>query len=282
MADPTQDQVDQVKQVTDNIEATFQSLRKTAASLSALLAVGRATCDEIKAYNLYALAVYNTQRGMLTQIRAAGETSVPELPPYPTLFTWKGVTGDNAWKIDCTGAGMQGSLADALTAAFAPHGSNTRFLSSKEIQIVTSDPNVFSPSSAPSLTELAKQGLGNPYIILIAAIAIVATAIIVVAVTRYLSDNTIQVETTARTKLQAEAFEQYATARANCYTTCMQTGGDAQKCVDTCSKLVDKPNITIDPAQGNMSTLAKIGLATVGAALAAGLYFYWQRGQHAI
>lgn len=297
MAEATQQQIDDLKTVTDNIETTYQSLRRIAANLSVLLAAGRATCDEIKAYNLYALSVYNTQRGMLTQLRASG-AEAPELPPYPTLFTWKGQTGENAWKIDCTAAGMAGAgmtLSDALRAAIAPTGPHTRYLSSNEIQIVTSDRNVFAPAgSVPTLPELAKMGaglqgsgelgdLGFPVVlvIIIAAAAIAITAVIAYEISQWLTERDIQKETTERTKIQAQAFEQYTKARSDCYSSCMDQMHDTAKCTATCTALVDKPDIKIDSARGGSSSwLSTVGIIALAAGAGAVLFWYWRGSSH--
>src|SRR5690349_4434246 len=119
----TQEQTEQVKRITESLENTYQNLRKVARNISGLLAVNRATCDEIKAYNLYAMSVYDAQRGMLTNLRANGVTDAPALPQSPTLFAWKGVAGEDAFTINCTGeeTSLSGALARALSSTADPN-----------------------------------------------------------------------------------------------------------------------------------------------------------------
>lgn len=245
---------DDVKKIAAALEATYQSLRRTAANISGLLAVGRATCDEIKAYNLWALAVYNTQRGMLTALRAAGEPGVPDLPPLPTLFAWKGVSGAEAWKIDCDREqqGLTGVLRAAMASDRPP-----RYLSTGQIDIVTQGQGL-DVSAAPSLARLDQAAtLGSPYLIWIVVAGLAVTVSLtlgIVALTRYLTEQSIQTETTERTQIQAAAFEKYTAARMACYADCTARGNSAETCAATCARLVDKPNLKIDPARPSSGT----------------------------
>jgi hypothetical protein len=283
---------EQVKRITQNIEETYQALRKTARNLSGLLAVNRATCDEIKTYNLYALAVYHTQRGMLTTLRAAGETGVPELPPSPTLFAWKGVSGDQALMVDCSKEtkSLEGALALAFASAADP---NPKFLGSEQIKILTQDKDVFLPEKdIPSLDDLAKigasaglgnnNGLGLPPLVI--AIIIAGIVLIVgvgfVAFSKYLQEKRIQEETTERTKIQAKAFESYTAARMACYDQCISAKGSISECQETCKKLIDKPQLDVTPRSGikpDSGMLEKIGFAVVAVGLAYGGYKLYTR-----
>lgn len=265
----------QVKRITDNIEESFQNLRKIARNLSTLLIVGRATCDEIKAYNLYALAIYDSQRAMLTHLRANGVTDAPELPPSPTLFGWKGVSGENAFRIDCTGQAT--SLSDALSQAFASAAQpNAVFVGSDQIRIVTQDPNVFFPErDMPSLDEITKQaataglGVAPMVIVLIAGLTLGLVAYAVSALAALLKEKNIQEQTTVRANVQLKAFEAYSTARMSCYDSCIGKGNTVDACVKTCKTLVDKPKIDVTPRSGlppaddSFGLFAKVGLVTL-------------------
>lgn len=264
---------ERVQKITADLEAAHQALRRAARNITGLLAVGRASCDEIKAYNLWAMALYNTQRGMLTSLRAAGEKNVPELPPYPTLFAWKGVSGAEAWRIDCN-AGEQsltGALQDAMTSDRTP-----QYLSTSEITIVTTDQQALRPELAPDLSTLVQVtngGLGAvPVVwIVVAGLAVaIGLSVGLIALSRYLTEKSIQEETSSRTKIQAEAFDKYTAARMSCYADCTARGNDVATCAATCAKLVDKPNLKIDPARaddglGILGTLGLIAAAGVSA-----------------
>lgn len=267
----------QVKKVTDNIEAAYQALRRAASALGALVTAGRATCDEVKAYNLWALATYNAQRGMLTTLRAAGEQNVPALPTSPTLFVWKGVAGADAWKIDCS-TPVNG-LSDAMSRALAGPQPNSIFLNANNIEIYTSDPEIFNPRAAPSIAALTPQSngqLGFVWVIVIAAIAI-TVYVGIPALTAYLTENSIQEETTERMKTSATAYANYLTSRAACLADCLNRGGTQAACTTSCEKLIPRPDLTVDSARGplGLGFWGTVGLAVVavgGGAVAFKLY----------
>jgi hypothetical protein len=74
---------------------------------------------------------------------------------------------------------------------------------------------------------------------------IVGVAVAVSALMKYLSENSLQVETTQRTKIQSDAFQTFTAARLQCYSTCTASGQTIDQCVNTCAKLVDKPDFQI-------------------------------------
>lgn len=249
---------DRLKIIADNIERLYQAMRRAAGNIAGLLQVGQATCEEVRAYNLWALATYNTQRGMLATLRANGETGVPELPAAPTLFTWKGVSGDAAWQINCGAQGLSG--LGSLKAAMKPPQAQARRLSTNEIQIVTQDPHVFDPERAPSFstllqvqsarTQAGMNGLGVfPVILIVIAGIAIAVSVAVAAIMKYLETSEVQESNSKQVALQADAFANYTAARLECLKTCTGKGGKTEDCVDTCAKLIQKPQITL-PGQG--------------------------------
>lgn len=282
------DQAQRLKTITDNIEATYQALRRSAGAIAGLLQAGRATCDEVRAYNLWALAIYNTQRGMLATLRANGEKGVPELPPAPTLFTWKGVAGADAWKVSC--AGQPSSLSGALGRAMRGPDESTQFLSTNEIEISTQDPYLMNPESAPSFKTLyqvqearAKQeqaalegSLGAAWVIVVAIAGIaIAVSVAIAAIMQYLETSEVQEANTKQVKLQAEAFANYTAARLSCYASCTQSGKTTEQCVEICKGLVDKPNIKLPGQDKSWGMLQWIGftvVAGVGALAAVRVY----------
>lgn len=267
---------ERVQKITADLEAAHQSLKRAARNIYGLLQVGRAACDEVKAYNLWALALYNTQRGMLTSLRAAGERNVPELPPYPTLFAWKGTSGAEAWRIDCNASQqtLTGVLRDAMASDRVP-----AYLSTDQIRMVTTDPKALHPEDAPDLaaivaaTNNGSLGAAVPVIWLVVAGITLAVGLSVglLALSRYLEEKAIQEETSLRTKIQADAFDKYTAARMSCYADCTARGNDVSTCAATCAKLVDKPNLKIDPARAptGMGIFGTVGL--IAAAAVAGI-----------
>lgn len=280
-------ETERVQKITTDLEAAHQALRRAARNITGLLAVGRAACDEIKAYNLWAMALYNTQRGMLTSLRAAGEKNVPELPPYPTLFAWKGISGAEAWRIDCN-AGQQnltGALYDAMASDRTP-----QYLSTNEITIVTTDQGALHPERAPDLSTLVSVTNGSLgavqviWIVVAGLTVAIGLTVGLIALSRYLTEKSIQEETSSRTRIQAEAFDKYTAARMSCYAECTARGNDVGTCAQTCAKLVDKPNLKIDPARADdgLGILGTLGLiAAAGVSAIAAWKIFEKRRDHA-
>lgn len=272
----------QVKRITDNLERTYQALNAAVVPLTALIQTGRATCDEVKAYNLWALALYNSQRGMLTTLRAAGEQNIPALPRAPTLFVWKGIAGADAWKIDC-GTPVAG-LSDAMGRALRGPQPGSVFLTSNEIEVYTSDPSTLHPSAAPPLASLVPSGplagaLGLGPVIWLIIIAGATYAVVrgIDALAAYLTENAIQEETSARMETSARAYTQYVSARAACMADCLNRGGSASSCSATCEKLIPKPDLIVDPARkdeglGFWGTIGLVAVAVGGGVAAVKIY----------
>lgn len=272
---------DRLKTITNNIEGTWRALRRAAANIAGLLQAGRATCDEVRAYNLWAVATYNTQRGLLATLRANGETGIPELPPAPTLFAWKGVQGADAWKINCTAA--TSSLKGAMQAALRGPAADTQYLSTHEVAIVTQDQFLTQPDDAPSFATLAAQtqrgqlGVAWAIVIIIAAIAVTVT-VSLVAIMKYLEASDLQESNTKQTQAQADAFAAYTAARLSCFASCTAEGKSAADCAPICAKLVDKPTFFkpgADPTKwGTFQWIGFTVVAGVGTMIAFNL---WQR-----
>jgi hypothetical protein len=276
------------KSITDNIEAMYQALRSAASNIAGLLSVGVATCDEVRAYNLWALACYNTQRGMLASARAAGQNDLPELPQTPTLFTWRGVDGAAALNIDC--AGEEQSLSGVMGRALKGPTPKSVYLSTKDIAINTTDAFALQPQNSPTFATLANvqlarsqqvQGLGTPVtlILIIAGVAFAAISVAIVAIMSYLKSSDIQKSQTDQVKLQAEAFANYTSARLTCLSQCTAQGGANDACVDQCKKIVDKPNIKLpdNPFSSEWGILQWTGFTVLAGGVAWVAYRAYER-----
>jgi len=277
---------DSVKLITDQLEATYQALRVAAANISGLLSAGVATCDEVKAYNLWALATYNAQRGMLATLAANGEQGVPSLPSYPTLFAWADRTGEDAINVDCTG--QDSSLSGAMRRALNGPDKATVYLGTDKIKIVTTDQYAYNPENSPSFQQLLQAqnvpglGLGPLAVFIIVAGIAITISVAISALLDYLKTSKLDEEVTKQTREQANAFANYTGARLQCYQGCTGQGSSASDCVATCKKLVDKPDIKIPclPGEPNCSqwgVLQWVGLTVViGVGSLIG-YKLWQR-----
>jgi hypothetical protein len=265
---------DDVKTATDQLQATYENMRQCAATISGLLQLGEATCDEVQTYNLWALATYNAQVGIIQTIKAGGEgQGLPDAPEYPTLFAWRGIPGEQAINIDCSG--QPTSLSGAMQRALAGPTPNSTKLSLKEIQIITTDQYLMNPQDSPSFAQLlaaqdavtTKQknglGIGFAVVILIAALSTLIT-VTVVSVLSYLKSSNMQKEQTARTQLQSQAFATFTAARLQCLQACVQGGGSEADCTASCSQLIKAPDIGAAPGQSaQWGFLQYLGLTVV-------------------
>lgn len=282
------DQATRLKTISDNLEVAYQSMRRAASSIAGLLQVGRATCDEVRAYNLWAQALYNTQRGMLETLRANGEKNVPALPQMPVMFAWRGISGPDAWKVDCTG--QASSLSGALGRALRGVDANTQFLSTNEMEIQTRDQYAFNPENSPSFSMLLAvqqqraangvSGLGVAPLVLIAIAGIaIAVSIAIVAIMKYLETNEVQEANTKQVALQADAFANYTAARLSCYSDCTRSGKTTEQCIELCKQLVDKPNIKLPGQMGAWGWLQWTGFTVVVGVGSLVAYKVYQRKQ---
>lgn len=249
---------DDVKTITDALEATYQNLRVAAANISGLLGLGTATCDEVKAYNLWALATYNAQRGMLQTLTANGEQNIPDAPAYPTLFAWNDQQGEDAVYIDCTG--QASSLSGAMKRALKGPDATSVLVGLDKIRIVTQDQYVYNPEKSPSFAQILESqkqaglGIGALLVFIIVAGVSLTVAYAVSALLDYLKASKLDQEVTKQTQAQAAAFANYTGARLQCYQACVNQGTSAQDCVATCTKIVDKPDIKIPCLGPNCDT----------------------------
>lgn len=276
MADDITTQAKTVQNTAANIQRAYLALQKAKANISGLLAVGKATCDDVKAYNLWAIAVYNTQLSLLATAKTAGDAQgLPTSISRPPLVMWNGVSGESAWKINCNPA--TNTLHGALRAALSPPTAGTVYLSTQEARFVD-DADAVGSSSAPSYGQLvrAQQGLGGFFIpILIAGAAVVLGAIAVKYLFDYLKEQGIQEETSHRNAQALEGYALNTKARLDCYTQCKSTSSNTDAgCIDQCNKLIGKaPELALGPQRaatglGILGTVGLIALAAVGGVLA--------------
>lgn len=279
---------DRVQQITNDLQASYESLQSSSSNISGLLSMGVATCDEIKAYNLWALATYNAQRGMLATLRANGET-VPELPPYPTLYAWNDVQGEDALNIDCTG--QASSLSGAMGRALQGPDAGTVYLGLDRIRIVTTEQYNYNPQASPDFAQLLAQqqqagqlGLAPLAILIIVAGLTLTIAYGISALLSYLEQSKLEEDQVKLVKEQANAFATYTAARLQCYNACRSGGKSDNDCVAMCTKLVDKPNIKTPCLGPDCKTewgiLQWVGFTVVaGVAVMIG-YKLWDRHRH--
>ncbi len=275
---------DDLKAITDALEATYQALRQSAANISGLLQLGVATCDEVKAYNLWALAIYNTQIGMLDALRAGGESGIPDAPAAPTLFVWNGVSGSDAWSIDCSGQAQ--SLSGAMKKALKGPTPTTKYLSTNEIKIVTQDQYAFNPSAAPTFANLLAvqqaraqpQNLGVVGVLIVIAAIVISVSVAIAAIMSYLKTNSVEKSNTAQVQAQATAFANFTAARLQCQANC----GNTADCAAQCAKLITAPTIKLPGQLDSWGWLQWTGFVVVlggGLIIAGKLYKRHKEGK---
>lgn len=273
MAD-TNEQALRIQTITKNLEAVRDSLKRASSHITGLIRVGRATCQEVKTYNIWALGLYNLQIGMLQKLRELGE-DVPSLPAQPTYFSWKGVQGQQAVMIDC-GGGDQ-SLEGALADVFAGPGDNAVYLSSNEVEIVTQDPEGLdvAASMVPTWGDIQErqaikqQGLGLFWFVVAGVAIAIATAAAISAIMHYLEVSSTNETTSERNKLQAAAYESYLKARLECLQLCTGRGGSVESCTNQC-KTIAPPEIGDAPG-----TKSKWGFLEWAGAITLGTLAIW-------
>jgi hypothetical protein len=241
-----------IKKITDALEASYKALKGASTNISGLLSMGRATCDEVAAYNLGALAIYDAQRGMLATLRAAGSPNVPELPQYPTLFPWRGVEGADALNINCSGQAQ--SLAGVMKRALRGPNDKTIYLGLDQVEIAATGQGALDPGASPSweayatAMEAQKQaglGLAPVVVLIIAGFALGVAYVALEHLSAYMTEKKIQEEMTEDTRIQAEAFRVYTAARLACYEKNLAAGNTPEQATELCVKLVTKPDIKI-------------------------------------
>lgn len=264
------DQATQLKTIADALEGTYQALRRAAGNIAGLLQLGKATCDEVKAYNLWALAIYNTQRGMLASLRAGGEPNVPDLPPAPTLFAWRGMRGQDAVNFDCTN--QPKSLSGLMGRVLKGPDDKAVYVSSQDVEVVTQDQFLFNPEAAPSFKTLLQiqaareqtgAGVGIAGVLIAIAGIAIAVSVAIASIMSYLKESGAQEERVKETQAQADAFANYTNARLQCLATCQKGGQSAEDCIAYCKRLIAEPKIKVPGQDEPWGLLQWLGFTAV-------------------
>lgn len=273
MADLTPELAANIQGMMQNVEVAYRQVNKAKTALSALMNAGRATCNDVKTYNLQAKAVYAYQASVASIIKANGGAA-PPIPP-PVYVAYKGVPGEQAINIDCTSAQMRG-----------PDGAPAVFVKPDQVEwregATQSDITVVQQITAAAQAAVVQgnQTLGNPLLaaipIIIVGIVVVVAGYIVLKIVEALKDIPAKRETTRQIAIQAEQHSANLEKREKCYSDCAARGGDAVACAKACDRLIPefKPTVSGD-GWGIFGTIA--GIFIVGLVAYAG-YQAWQGG----
>lgn len=274
MAELTPELAQNVQGMMANVEAAYRQVNKAKTALSALMAAGRATCNDVKTYNLQVKAVYAYQASVASIIKANGG-SAPPIPP-PVYVAYKGVPGDQAINIDCSSAQMKG-----------PDGQPAVFVKPDQVEwregATPSDLAVVQQltTAAQAAIVQGNQTLGAAPLlaavpIIIVGIVVVVAGYIVLKIVEALKDVPAKRETTRQIALQAEQHSANLEKREKCYADCAQRGGDPVACAKACDRLI--PGFAPTLPGGGWGVLGTlVGIGIVGIVAYAG-YRAWQGG----
>jgi len=273
MAELTPELVANIQGMMANVEVAHRQVTKAKTALSVLMNAGRATCNDVKTYNLQVKAVYAYQASVASIIKANGGAAPPIPPPY--YVAYKGVPGDQAINIDCSSAQMKG-----------PDGTPAVFVKPDQVEwregATPSDTAVIQQltTAANAAVVQGNQTLGNPLLaaipIVIVGIVVVVAGYIVLKIVEALKDIPAKRETTRQIAIQAEQHTANLEKREKCYGDCASRGGDAVQCAKACDRLI--PGFEPKLPEGGWGAIGTVlGIAIVGVVAYAG-YQAWQGG----
>lgn len=277
----TQDQSAALQRITGNVENGYQAMVRSKTALSVLIAAGKATCQEVRAYNLYTTAIYNFQKATLATMRGAGQSDVPEKPPAPVYVMWKGVTGDKALNIDCAQAQMAGAI-QAPTSDFYVNASMVEFRVGSDtadaVPIATISQLVAAAKQNTAAEAQAQPGLGAVPLVTIVIVGIIVAlaAAVAVALTYLYSDLKAREEETKQIAIQATQYEKTLAARATCFDSCISHSNSPDDCTKACAKTLPEfdPSYRPQTSWGLFATIGVVAVAAIGGVIA---YRYWKR-----
>jgi hypothetical protein len=295
MAETEAQRAARVKSLTDAIDAAYKSTRVAATKISGLLQVGKATCDEVRTYNLFALGIYDMQKSMLATLRAIGQTGLPDLPTQPTLFAWKGMSGFDALNFPC--GSKASTLSGLLGQVLQGPGPDAQFISSNDVEISTQGINLYNPDAAPKLqafvqsleaeqamrqAQQGQAGLGIAPLVLIAlaGVGYLLGTTMIEALAKFFTTRKVEEEDTKRYQQYAATYTAFLATRLKCIEDCVAKGNSQAGCTATCERALPVPKNpaeVIRDRKPQWSTLELVGLSA--AVLVGGVVVYklWQR-----
>ena len=98
----TAQQAQQIQAIAAQVEVAWREITKTRTALSFLIQHGKATCTDIKTYNLLAKSTYFYQRAMADTIRGAGGQAPVSTHPGQTSAAqniWTGGDIGSGWSV---------------------------------------------------------------------------------------------------------------------------------------------------------------------------------------
>lgn len=277
MAELTPELAANVQAMMANVEQAYRQVNAAKTALSGLVNAGRATCNDVKIYNLQVKAVYAYQASVASIIRASGGAAPPISPPV--YVAYKGVPGDQAVNIDCASAQLKG---------WTPNGLGDAYVRPDQVEwregALPSDVAVVNQITAASQAAVAQgqqAGLGAPPLlavlipIIIQGLVYAVLGYIVLKIVEALKDIPAKRETTRQIAIQAEAHRDNLEKRQACYSDCTGRGKDPVECAKACDRLT--PGFKPILPSGSSILMTALGIGVLGIVGYAG-YRAWQGG----
>lgn len=267
----TAQQAQQLQAIAAQVEVSWREISKSRTALSYLIQAGRATCTDIKTYNLIAKASHYYQRSMADTIRAAGGQA-PEVHP-PVYIAYRGKSGDDAVNWDCSSGALAGCVPDGggdyfVNASVAEWRSG---MLPSDVQAIQQTIGRVSFADKPG-------DLGNPVaaIIAIVIVGIVVSVVgyIALKIVEVLGDLPQKVEYTKQMAITSERHRATMEARAKCLADCQAQGKDAIACSKACAKVF--PDYKAPGSSGGFGILGWV----LGVTLVGGLAYLGWRAWH--
>lgn len=233
MATLTADQVSQLQALSANVEVAWQNITRARAALSFLINAGKATCNDIKTYNLVAKSTYYYQRTMADTIRAAGGQA-PAIPA-PMYVAYKGKSGDDAINWDCS------QLAGCVPNGFGDFCVDPRYvewraeLTPSDVAAVQETLSRVSFADKPS--DLGAVPVAAIIYLVIVAITVGVIGYIALKIVEAFAGLPQKVEYTKQMAVTAERHRATMEARAKCLADCTAQGKDEIACAKACANV---------------------------------------------
>lgn len=268
MAELTATQAQQLQQIAAQVEVAWRNISSSRTALSFLIQSGKATCTDIKTYNLLAKSTYYYQRSMADTIRGAGGQA-PEVHP-PVYIAYQGKSGDDAVNIDCSQGPLHGWVPDGL-GDFYVNPAQVEWRAGMTPSDVTA---IQQALAGVSFADRPNQlGLGPAAIVALIIVGIVVSVIgyIALKIAEVLGNLPQKVEYTKQMSITAERHRATMDARAKCLADCQNQGKDAIACAKACAKVFPdyKP-----PSQG--SGFGLLGWILGGGLVVGAIYLGWR------
>lgn len=231
MADLTPQQAAELQALAANVEQAYREITRMRTALSYLVNAGRATCSDVRTYNLFAKSTYFYQKSMSDLIRGAGGSA--PVVQEPLYVAWKGMSGEAAINIECGQVQGPGGFGEAyVDASKVEWRAGATPNDTQAIQQFLTGAGVATP---PVNGQLGLTPIGVIGIIIVGVFVTIAGYIALKLVEAF-TGLPQRIEHTRQTAIAAERHKATLEARAKCLADCTAAGKDPAACAKGCDK----------------------------------------------